>query len=196
MRKTNLIRRCIIDTLQLFVELGFRHILEGYDHLLFLAGLILATKNWKSLLSIISAFTVAHSTTLVLSAMGLIALKPALTETLIAASIAYVGIENVVRKKMDYRWMIAGGFGLIHGAGFSGHLVGILRQTMDTGNIWYPLLGFNVGIEAGQFTVVCLTLPVLWLLHKNRREELIYRTLSQSIAVVGILLVILRVGQI
>ena len=176
--------------------MGFRHILEGYDHLLFLAGLILATKHWKSLLSIISAFTVAHSTTLVLSALGIIALQPALTETLIAASIAYVGIENVVRKKLDYRWAIAGGFGLIHGAGFSGHLVGILRQTLDAGSIWYPLAGFNLGIEAGQFFVICLALPLLWALRKNKSEVFISRRLSQAIAAVGILLVILRVGQI
>tara|TARA_Y100000588_G_scaffold167138_2_gene180977 strand:+ start:734 stop:973 length:240 start_codon:yes stop_codon:yes gene_type:complete len=75
-----------------FLALGFEHILEGYDHLLFLAGLIIVSRSARSLLAVISAFTVAHSTTLVLSALDVVALDPVLTETLIAASIVYVGI--------------------------------------------------------------------------------------------------------
>jgi len=99
-----------MENLILFLEVGFRHILEGYDHLLFLAGLIIVAKDFRSLFPVITAFTIAHSTTLILSALGILSLNPTLTETLIAASIAYVGIENLIRKNMQYRWIIAGGF--------------------------------------------------------------------------------------
>ena len=118
-----------------FLELGFDHILDGYDHLLFLAGLIVVATDWRSLLAVISAFTVTHSTTLILSALDILALDPVFTETLIAASIAYVGIENLVREEQTRRWIVAGVFGLIHGAGFSGHLTELLRSMMDMGNI-------------------------------------------------------------
>src|SRR2546421_11835857 len=98
-----------------FFKIGFYHILEGYDHLLFLLGLIIITKNFRSLFSVISAFTVAHSTTLILSALGILSLPPAITESLIALSIVYVGIENIVKGNSNKRWIVAGSFGLIHG---------------------------------------------------------------------------------
>ena len=119
-----------MDNFNLFLEVGFRHILEGYDHLLFLAGLIIVAKDFRSLFPVITAFTIAHSTTLILSALGILSLNPTLTETLIAVSISYVGIENLIRKSIQFRWVIAGGFGLIHGAGFSGHLIKLLRSVL------------------------------------------------------------------
>ena len=121
-----------------------RHILEGYDHLLFLAGLVVVAQSWRSLLGVISAFTVAHSTTLVLSALGMISLTPSITESLIAASIAYVGIENVVVGEYKWRWAIAGTFGFVHGAGFSSHLTGLLKTILGSGMIWPPLLGLGL----------------------------------------------------
>ncbi len=185
--------RWIIETLTLFLELGFRHILEGYDHLLFLAGLIVVTRDWRPLLGVISAFTVAHSTTLFLSALEILSLNPALTETLIAASIAYVGVENVVRREHSCRWLVAGGFGLIHGAGFSGHLTALLKSVMGAGNVWPPLIGFNLGIEAGQAAVIAVVLPALWLLKKFARLEAILPEISRMIAAVGLFLVISRI---
>src|SRR6266550_3568667 len=110
----------MLQQFEAFFRIGFFHIIEGYDHLLFLAGLIIVTKDFRSLFSVISAFTIAHSTTLVLSALGILSLPPVVTESLIALSIVYVGIENVVRKEARGRWIVAGSFGLIHGAGFSG----------------------------------------------------------------------------
>ena len=115
----------------LFLELGFRHILEGYDHLLFLIGLVIVTRSWRSLLSVISAFTVAHSTTLVLSALGVIRLEPVVTESLIAASITYVGIENVVRREMRSRWIVAGLFG--HGGLTAAELQEKARRLLGPG---------------------------------------------------------------
>ena len=182
-----------MENLILFLEVGFRHILEGYDHLLFLAGLIIVAKDFRSLFPVITAFTIAHSTTLILSALGILSLNPTLTETLIAASIAYVGIENLIRKNMQYRWIIAGGFGLIHGAGFSGHLTQLLKSVFGIGNIWSPLIGFNLGIEAGQFAVLLLIYPAIRFVQIKKKQNLIVSYTSFAIVVIGVALVITRI---
>jgi len=177
----------------LFLELGFRHILEGYDHILFLLGLVIVTRDWRSMLSVISAFTVAHSATLILSALGWISLEPIVTESLIAASIAYVGIENVVRREHRGRWLVAGLFGLIHGAGFSSHLTDLLKSVLGAGDIWAPLLGFNLGIELGQLLVIAILFPFLWWMHRSGKAGLIVPEISRVIAAIGGMLMIARI---
>lgn len=179
-----------------FLQLGFDHILDGYDHLLFLAGLIIVTKDWRGLLRVISAFTVTHSTTLVLSALDILSLDPKITETLIAVSIAYVGIENLVRVDQRRRWIVAGSFGFIHGAGFSGHLTELLRNLLDMGTIWGPLVGFNVGIELGQIVVIGLWIPVIWGFGRLGKWDDLVPEFSRVIAAVGVFLVISRVWEI
>tara|TARA_B100000676_G_scaffold181991_1_gene178856 strand:+ start:188 stop:739 length:552 start_codon:yes stop_codon:yes gene_type:complete len=179
-----------------FLELGFDHILDGYDHLLFLAGLIIVADNWRALLAVISAFTLTHSTTLVLSALDILSLDPDLTETLIAASIAYVGIENVVAREQKRRWLVAGGFGLIHGAGFSGHLTELLRSVMEMGTIWNPLIGFNIGIELGQIVVIVVSVPIIYVLRKLVRWDALVPEISRILAAVGVFLVISRVWEL
>lgn len=177
-----------------FFNIGLHHILEGYDHLLFLLGLILVTRSWRSVLAVVSAFTIAHSTTLALSALDLLSIPPVITETLIAASIVYVGIENNVRSgEYSHRWIVAGLFGLIHGAGFSGHLVGLLKGVMEQGSIWPALIGFNIGIEVGQIVVVLAALPLLWLVEKQGLREKLVPEISRMIAAVGGVLVIARI---
>ncbi len=178
----------------LFLQIGFRHILQGYDHLLFLLGLIIVTKDLRSLISIASAFTITHSTTLILSALGILSINPTITETLIAASIAYVGIENLIRKDQKYRWIVAGSFGFIHGAGFSGHLTELLKSMLGMGNIWAPLLGFNLGIEFGQVTVIILVYPLFWYIRKLEQQKLVINTFSLLIAAMGIILLALRIS--
>ncbi|HET9135052.1 MAG TPA: HupE/UreJ family protein [Candidatus Kapabacteria bacterium] len=175
-----------------FFQLGFEHILTGYDHLLFLLALIIVTKETKSILSVISAFTIAHSTTLILSALEIISLPPVLTESLIALSIVYVGIENIVRSNTKSRWIVAASFGLIHGAGFSGHLTEILKGMLGSGNIWMPLIGFNIGIEAGQVVVIAIALPLLALVKKYGKEHQIVIEISRVIACVGAVLLVWR----
>jgi len=175
-----------------FFKIGFFHILEGYDHLLFLIALIIVTKNFRSLFSVISAFTIAHSTTLILSALGILSLPPAITESLIALSIVYVGIENVLRKETKNRWIVAGSFGLIHGAGFSGHLTDILKGMLEMGNIWAPLTGFNVGIEAGQIVVILIVFPLMRLVRKYGKEHQLVQEVSRVIAAVGAVLFVFR----
>jgi hydrogenase/urease accessory protein HupE len=175
-----------------FFKIGYFHILEGYDHLLFLLGLIIVTKNFRSLFSVISAFTIAHSTTLILSALGILSLPPVITESLIALSIVYVGIENVVRTETKNRWIVAGSFGLIHGAGFSGHLTDILKGMMEMGSVFVPLTGFNVGIEAGQITVILIVFPLMMLARKYAKERQIVMEVSRVIAAVGAVLLVFR----
>ncbi len=146
-----------------FVHLGFLHILEGTDHLLFLFCLVIPFRKLRALIPVVTAFTVAHSITLIASAYNLApdALWfPPLIETLIAISILYMALENIVGAgAVQRRWMIAFGFGLVHGFGFSF----ALRQTLQFAgtHMLTSLLSFNVGVELGQILVLVLLIPAL-----------------------------------
>ena len=148
-----------------FVDLGFWHILGGTDHLLFLFCLVIPFRRFRALIPVVSAFTVAHSLTLVASAYNLApdALWfPPLIETLIAASIVYMALENIAGGAgVQRRWMMAFGFGLVHGFGFSF----ALRQTMQFAgsHLLTSLLSFNVGVELGQLLVLASLVPLLEL---------------------------------
>jgi hypothetical protein len=146
-----------------FVDLGFWHILGGTDHLLFLFCLVIPFRRFRALIPVVSAFTVAHSITLFASAYNLApdALWfPPLIETLIAISIVYMALENIVGGAgLQRRWMMAFGFGLVHGFGFSF----ALRQTMQFAgsHLLASLLSFNIGVELGQLLVLALLVPLL-----------------------------------
>jgi hypothetical protein len=146
-----------------FVELGFLHILDGADHLLFLLCLVIPFRRFRPLLVVVTAFTVAHSCTLIASAcnLGPDALWfPPLIETLIAASIVYMALENIAAPAAaNRRWMIAFAFGLVHGFGFSF----ALRETLQFAgsHLLTSLLAFNVGVELGQLLVLLLLIPLL-----------------------------------
>ena len=152
----------------LFVKLGITHILTGADHLLFLLCLVLPFRKLGSLVAIVTAFTVAHSITLIASAYNLApdALWfPPLIETLIAVSIVYMALENIAGGvTLGHRWMIAFGFGLVHGFGFSF----ALRETMQFAgdHLLASLLSFNVGVELGQLLVLLFLIPALELLFR------------------------------
>src|SRR5262245_9460116 len=150
-----------------FVVLGFEHILGGIDHLLFLLLLIIPFRRLRTLIPIVSAFTVAHSITLIASAYKLApgALWfPPLIETLIAVTIVYMALENIVRPNPVGRWVITFAFGLVHGFGFSF----VLEHTLQFAgsHLLSSLLMFNVGVELGQLLVLVLVIPVLNLLFK------------------------------
>ncbi|HSG08349.1 MAG TPA: HupE/UreJ family protein, partial [Longimicrobiales bacterium] len=145
-----------------FVGSGFLHILGGIDHLLFLFCLVIPFRRMRGLVGVVTAFTVAHSITLVASAYGLApdALWfPPLVETLIAASIVYMALENVVGASLRGRWALAFGFGLVHGFGFSF----ALRETLQFAgsHLLASLLSFNVGVELGQLLVLAALVPAL-----------------------------------
>jgi hypothetical protein len=155
-----------------FVKLGFEHILDGTDHLLFLFCLVIPFRRAKPLIAVVTSFTVAHSITLFMSAFNLApdALWfPPLIETLIAASIVYMALENIVGANVRRRWLITFGFGLVHGFGFSF----ALRQTLQFAgtHLLTSLFAFNVGVELGQLLVLALAIPALALLFKYVVEE-------------------------
>lgn len=151
-----------------FVKLGFQHILDGTDHLLFLLCLVIPFRRLRALVPIVTSFTVAHSITLIASAYNLApdALWfPPLVEALIAASIVYMALENIVgTANVHRRWMITFVFGLVHGFGFSF----ALRETMQFAgsHLLTSLLSFNVGVELGQLLVLALMIPVLDVLFR------------------------------
>lgn len=170
-----------------FFLMGVEHILLGWDHLLFLACLLLLGGSFWGLLKIVTAFTVAHSISLALAALDVVSLPPRLVESLIALSIAYVAAENIFfrDRAASKRWMIAFGFGLVHGFGFAS----VLREAglPKAGLIW-SLLGFNLGVEAGQAMVVALTMPLLLWLGKRTWEPRAVTALSGSVLAVGLVL--------
>lgn len=167
-----------------FVAQGVRHILGGVDHLLFVLCLVVPFRRFVGLLPIVTAFTVAHSITLIASALGLApgALWfPPLVETLIAASIVYMAVENIVGAKLGRRWMVAFGFGLVHGFGFSFALAESLQFAGR--HLLTSLLAFNVGIEIGQVLVLVLAIPALeWLFRRVVAERVGTIILSALVA--------------
>ena len=156
-----------------FVHLGFTHILDGADHLLFIFCLVIPLRRVKPLVLAVTAFTVAHSVTLIASAYQLApgALWfPALVETLIATSIVYMALENIVTPgAVERRWLITFAFGLIHGFGFSF----ALRERLQFAgsHVLTSLLAFNVGVELGQLLVLAFMLPALYLLFRYVTPE-------------------------
>jgi hypothetical protein len=148
-----------------FVALGVRHILGGLDHLLFLLCLVVPFRRIRPLVAIVTSFTVAHSITLIASAAGMApdALWfPPLIEVLIALSIVWMALENIVGAKLERRWIVAFGFGLVHGFGFSF----ALRESLQFAgaHLVTSLLAFNVGVELGQLVVIALAVPALgWI---------------------------------
>jgi hypothetical protein len=156
-----------------FVISGFWHIVQGTDHLLFLALLVIPFRRWRPLVVIVTSFTVAHSITLIASAFGFVpdALWfPPLIETLIAITIVYMAIENIVyaavggEADVTRRWVIAFAFGLVHGFGFSFALRDTLQFAGD--HLLASLVAFNVGVEIGQLAVLVVLIPALGLLFR------------------------------
>ena len=172
---------------QYFV-LGFTHILpNGFDHVLFVVGIFLLTTKWRSIFAQVSTFTIAHSITLALTMYGIVSLPAKVVEPMIALSIAYVAIENLIVSELKpWRLALVFSFGLLHGMGFAGVLrdLGLPRPAFLT-----ALVTFNVGVEAGQLTVIAIAfaLCAYW----QQRDRVTYRRFvvipaSFAIALVGI----------
>lgn len=150
-----------------FFRLGFGHIFTGYDHLLFLLGLLLVCTRWRTLVIIVSCFTVGHSLTLALATLGWITPPPGLTEPLIALTILWVGVENVRRRGAEPagRWAVTLLFGFVHGFGFAAVLRDLGVGSGGSGLI-VPLFAFNLGVECGQLMFAAVVLPPLWWLRR------------------------------
>lgn len=155
-----------------FIVMGFDHILEGTDHLLFLLCLVIPLRSVKALVPVITSFTIAHSITLIASVFGVVPSVlwfPPLIETLIALSIVYMAFENIIGFKQENRWLVTFGFGLIHGFGFSF----LLTESMQFAgaHLVTALLSFNVGVELGQLLVLVLVVPLLALVFRHLVAE-------------------------
>lgn len=147
------VEQSVWDVIGLYLQQGYIHILpRGLDHILFVLALFFASTRLKSLVWQVSAFTLAHTLTLALAVLGYVRLDPAIVEPIIALSIAFVAIENVIFKDMT-RWRpaLVFAFGLFHGLGFAGVLS---DYGLPQDQLLVSLLSFNVGVEAGQLTIV------------------------------------------
>ncbi len=174
-----------------FGKLGVEHIWTGYDHLLFLFGLLIAAPSLRAMFFIITGFTVAHSITLTLAALGIVHLSPGLVEPAIAASIAFVGVENFWRPPPRRRVVITFLLGLIHGFGFAGLLIelGLPRDALAL-----ALVSFNGGVEVGQATVVALAMPILLFLRRYAwYERRVVPIASIGVALAGLTWFVQRV---
>jgi HupE / UreJ protein len=170
-----------------YLVLGYTHILpKGSDHILFVLGIFLLSTRLKPVLLQVTAFTVAHTITLALTIYGLVSLRPAIVEPLIALSIVYVAVENIATSELKpWRIALVFGFGLLHGMGFAGVLsqLGLPRSEFLTG-----LLCFNAGVELGQLTVILAAFLLIGLPFRDRpwyRRRVVI-PLSLAISCVGL----------
>jgi hydrogenase/urease accessory protein HupE len=167
-----------------FIGLGIEHIWTGYDHILFLISLLMLGGELRSLLKIVTAFSISHSFTLFLAALNTVSVPSRWVEIAIALSISYIAAENLWRKEPKTRWQMAFGFGLIHGLGFSTALQELeLPQT----NLVTSLASFAVGIEIGQFAIVLIVYFLLSYLRKFSGDLAIRRFISGGVIVMSLI---------
>jgi len=175
-----------------FIGFGIEHILLGFDHVLFVVALVLRGGRFTALLAIVTAFTVAHSLTLALSVLDLLTLPARFVEPVIALSIAYVALENLLpgNRPMSRRWAVAFLFGLVHGFGFAGVLA---ELELPKQGLLASLLGFNLGVELGQALVIALLLPSLLWLRRFPWQPQVVTAASVLLLVAGLTLLVERV---
>ncbi len=168
-----------------FVLLGIRHILTGYDHVLFLLSLLMLGGGLRALVKIVTAFTVAHSVTLSLAVLNIVALPARWVESAIAASIVYVAAENFWRGQhaLRNRWLVTFGFGLVHGLGFASILKAF---SLERTSLAVSLASFNIGVEIGQIAIVLMAFLGLRLLRAWPKEELLRLWVSAGAAATGL----------
>lgn len=187
--------RTTLDMVWDFLKIGYTHILpKGTDHILFVVGIFLLSTRLKPILTQITAFTVAHTITLGLGAAGYVYVPPSIVEPLIAASIIYVGVENILRPTLSFwRPFVVFGFGLLHGMGFAG----ILREfAIPPEDFLLGLLSFNVGVELGQLTIIAfmfLTVGI-WFGNKPWYRKRIVIPGSALISIIAAFWFLQRIG--
>ncbi len=165
------------------VGVGAVHIFFGLDHLAFLLGLLLVPVTRRGLLFTLTAFTVGHSLSLLLSSLGVVTLGPRLVEPAIALSVAWIGLENLFRKRFTLRFLLALPFGLLHGLGFASGL----RELTNGAAVVAPVIAFNVGVELAQMGSLALFAALLWMADESPAFRLHGRRwLSITLAVLGL----------
>jgi len=179
----------------IFVKAGFEHIIpQGLDHILFVLGLFFSCITFRSLLWQVTAFTVAHSITLVLAAQGLVQLRGDIVEIIIALSIVWIAVENCLYKETsNWRYLVVFSFGLLHGLGFAALLT---QYGLPKENFISLLLAFNIGVEFGQLAVLVIAFLLIKLvLRKNWYSDQIKIPASIIIALIGLFWFVERVFQ-
>jgi hydrogenase/urease accessory protein HupE len=176
-----------------FIGQGVLHILTGYDHLLFIVSLVLVVGSWRHLALLVTSFTAAHSLTLIVATFGWITPPSRLVEPLIALTVLAVAVEAIVHPNREPRWPVAFGFGLVHGLGLSSALRSLGLSGRD---LVGPLLGFNLGVELGQLSIVVPWFSLLLLLRRNAaRYDRVRMAVCSSVAVIAAVWVLLRVRE-
>lgn len=166
-----------------FVRGGAEHILVGYDHLLFLFGLLVVGARLRETVRVVTAFTIAHSLTLAMAVTGCLQVPPTVVEPLIAASLVYVGLQNLVSKRPAHRPLLTFAFGLVHGMGFASAL---MERGIGTGyELIIPVVSFNAGVELGQLGVVLIVMPLIWRARRLPSYPRLSAVASLVVAVAG-----------
>ena len=183
------------ETFTKFIRIGIDHILAGKDHLLFLLTIIVAAAGWRYWLSVVTSFTIAHSITLTLSALGTIRVNPSFVEQSIAASIVLMAAHNLIRQGSHTRGLVplVFGCGLLHGLGFASALS---EMGLDSGHRIATLAGFNVGVECGQFMFLLSVISVMTVIRRfiPVLTESLFARLASAIAVIlGTVMLIERI---
>ncbi len=145
-------------TFERYLVTGIEHIFLGYDHIAFLVAIVLWARRLFPVIKIVTAFTIAHSITLSLAALGIVVIPSAIVEPAIAASIVFVALENFVSDDIERRWRVTFAFGLIHGFGFAGALKEV---GLPPNAVAIALASFNIGVEIGQIAIVSIVIPLL-----------------------------------
>lgn len=194
-----------------WIHTGMDHIYSGLDHILFVIALLLVVMlyggagEWhlrafvptlRSTALVITAFTIAHSLTLIAAALGVVALAPQVVETVIALSIAYTAVENIANPGVRWRFGLTFAFGLVHGLGFASQLALLLPPT----DVVVPLLCFNLGVELGQLTIVAVALPVLYAVARAvgavRYRRIVLPIAATPLALIGLAMAVERVLEV
>jgi len=178
-----------------YLRLGVEHILTGYDHLAFLLGLLAVCRKLASVLAIVTAFTVAHSLTLAVAALGVFTLPSRLVEPLVAASIVAIAAENLWGTEAPrHRTLLALAFGLIHGFGFASALAARGLGATDA-PLALPLFAFNLGVELGQAGIVLVVLPLLFRLRRLATfERHGGKAISMAVGLAGLAWLVARIS--
>ncbi len=187
-----------LQTFERYLVTGIEHIFLGYDHIAFLIAIVLWARRLFPVIKIVTAFTIAHSITLSLAALGIVVIPSAIVEPAIAASIVFVALENFVSDDIERRWRVTFAFGLIHGFGFAGALKEV---GLPPNAVAIALASFNIGVEIGQIAIVSIVIPLLIGLDRllagargkpARAARLVY-ALSAVIAALGSYWLVTRV---
>ncbi len=184
--RTVLMERSLGETIILYIRLGFEHILpKGLDHILFVCALFFASTRLRPLIWQVSSFTLAHTITLAMAITGLVHVPGHIVEPIIAASIAFVAVENIVFKDMQkWRPLVVFGFGLFHGLGFAGVLTELGLPRRD---LMPALISFNVGVEIGQLTIIAaLYFALRWFYEAGWYRTWLVRGANGAIAIAAL----------